>query len=89
MPKAHKIVINNRKASTMTGVIDVLAFDLNEVLLETEQGMLTVRGKDLHVNRLTLDKGEVDLNGHVDSIHYADVKHGSKKKEGMIQKLFK
>ena len=73
----------------MTGVIDVLAFDLNEVLLETEQGMLTVRGKDLHVNRLTLDKGEVDLNGHVDSICYADVKHSAKKKEGMIQKLFK
>ncbi len=89
LPKAHKIVINNRKASTVTGVIDVLAFDLNEVLLETEQGMLTVRGKDLHVNRLTLEKGEVDLNGHVDSISYADMKHSSKKKEGMIQKLFK
>ena len=89
VPKAHKIIVNNRKASMMTGVIDVLAFDLNEVLLETEQGMLTVKGKDLHVNRLTLEKGEVDLSGHVDSICYADIKHNSKKKEGMIQKLFK
>ena len=49
--KAHKLVVNNRKTSTVTGVLDVLSFDLNEILLETEQGMLgsscqqTDRGK--------------------------------------------
>ena len=43
VPKAHKLVINNRKTSMVTGVLDVLAFDLNEILLETEQGMLMVR----------------------------------------------
>ena len=57
VPKAHKLVINNRKTSMVTGVLDVLAFDLNEILLETEQGMLMIKGNDLHVNRLTLDKG--------------------------------
>ena len=88
MPKAHKLIVNNRKTSAITGVLDVLAFDLNEVLLETEQGLMTVRGKDLHVNRLTLEKGEVDLAGHVDSITYTEVKQGTKKKEGMMQKLF-
>ena len=42
MPKAqnHKLVVNNRKNSMVTGVLDVLSFDLNEILLETEQGML-------------------------------------------------
>ena len=75
MPKAHKLVINNRKTSMVTGVLDVLAFDLSEILLETEQGMLMVKGKDLHVNRLTLEKGEVDLSGHIDSIAYSDVSH--------------
>lgn len=88
IPKAHKLVVNNRKTSSITGVLDVLAFDLNEVLLETEQGLMTVKGKDLHVNRLTLEKGEVDLTGHVDSITYAEVKQAVKKKEGMMQKLF-
>ena len=88
VPKTHKLVINNRKTSTMTGVLDVLAFDLNEILLETEQGMLMLKGKDLHVNRLSLEKGEVDLAGHVDSVTYAEVKQGMKKKEGMMQKLF-
>ena len=49
--KNHKLVINNRKTSTVTGVTDVLSFDLNEILLETEQGMLMVKGANLHVNR--------------------------------------
>lgn len=70
--KAHKLVVNNRKTSTVTGVLDVLSFDLNEILLETEQGMLMVKGTDLHVNRLTVEKGEVDL-GNIDSIAYSSV----------------
>ena len=73
----------------VTGVLDVLAFDLNEILLETEQGMLMVKGKDLHVNRLTLEKGEVDLSGHIDSIAYSDVQHMNKKNETFFMKLFK
>ncbi len=54
--KAHKLVVNNRKTSMVTGVLDVLSFDLNEILLETEQGMLMVKGTDLHVNRLSVEK---------------------------------
>lgn len=73
----------------VTGVIDVLAFDLNEILLETEQGMLMVKGKDLHVNRLSLEKGEVDLAGHIDSAAYSDVPQNHKKKDSLFNKLFK
>lgn len=73
----------------VTGVLDVLAFDLNEILLETEQGMLMVKGKDLHVNRLSLEKGEVDLAGHIDSIAYSDVQQSKKQNEGLFAKLFK
>ena len=43
--KTHKLVINNRKTSMVTGVLDVLSFDLNEILLETEQGMLMVKAR--------------------------------------------
>ena len=89
IPKAHKLVVNNRKTSMVTGVLDVLAFDLNEVLLETEQGMIIVKGKDLHVNRLSLEKGEVDLAGHVDSIAYSDVQQSAKKGDNFFMKLFK
>ena len=89
VPKTHKLVINNRKTSMVTGVLDVLAFDLSEILLETEQGMLMVKGKDLHVNRLSLDKGEVDLAGHIDSVTYSDVQHSKKRNESLFTKLFK
>ena len=72
--KNHKLVINNRKTSMVTGVIDVLSFDLNEILLETEEGMLLIKGNDLHVNRLSLEKGEVDIEGKIDSLAYSEIK---------------
>ena len=87
--KTHKLVLNNRKTSVMTGVLDVLAFDLNEILLETEQGMLMIKGKDLHVNRLSLEKGEVDVTGHIDSCTYSDMQERNKKEESLFLKLFK
>ena len=87
--KSHKLVINNRKASTVTGVIDVLSFDLNEILLETEQGMLMVKGSDLHVNRLSLEKGEVDLSGNIDSVAYSSVSQAGRQNESFFSRLFK
>ena len=53
--KSHKLVLNNRKTGLVTGVLDVLSFNLNEILLETEQGRLAIKGDELHVNRLSLD----------------------------------
>ena len=87
--KNHKLVVNNRKTSLVTGVSDVLSFDLNEVLLETEQGMMMVKGTDLHVNRLSLEKGEVDLSGNIDSIAYSDVHAPGKQGENLLSKLFR
>ncbi len=90
MPKAqnHKLVVNNRKNSMVTGVLDVLSFDLNEILLETEQGMLMVKGTDMHVNRLNLEKGEVDLSGNIDSIAYSEAHAGRAQGEHFFAKLF-
>ena len=86
--KAHKLIVNNRKTSMVTGVLDVLSFDLNEILLETEQGMLMVKGTDLHVNRLSVEKGEVDLSGNIDSIAYSGGNQGGQT-ESFLSKLFK
>lgn len=87
--KSHKLVVNNRKTSMVTGVLDVLAFDLNEILLETEQGMLMVKGSDMHVNRLSLEKGEVDLSGNIDSFAYSDIHAQAKQNENFLSKLFR
>ena len=84
---AHKLVVNNRKTSLVTGVLDVLSFDLNEILLETEQGMLMVKGSDLHVNRLSLEK--VDLSGTIDSVAYSEVHPAAKTGENILSRLFR
>lgn len=87
--KPHKLIVNNRKSSLVTGVLDVLAFDLNEILLETEQGMLMIKGTDLHVNRLTLEKGEVDISGCINSVAYSEASKMNKGNENLLAKLFK
>ncbi len=86
----HKITMTNRRSCTTNGVNNVLSFDIHEILLETEQGMLMIKGDDLHVNRLTLDKGEVDIDGKLDSFTYSDVAGSSgHKSESLLAKLFR
>ena len=74
--RQHRVILTNRGICALNGISDILSFDVNEILLETEMGMLMIRGIDLHVNRLTLEKGEVDLSGKIDSIQYSDVSKG-------------
>lgn len=87
--KGHKVTLNNRGSGTVTGVNAVISFDPNEVLLETEQGVLLIKGSDLNVTKLTLDKGEVDVDGRVDSFTYSDLKPGLKGENGLFNRLFK
>ena len=70
--RTHKLILNNRRTCNLTGINDVLSFDENEIILETEQGMLMIKGNELHVNRLMLDKGEVDVDGRIDSCTYSE-----------------
>ena len=87
--RAHKISLSNRSLGVITGVKDVVSFDLNEILLETQQGMLMVKGTDLHVNRLSLEKGEVDLSGNIDSIAYSSSTPAEKAGENFLSRLFR
>ncbi|MBO5069228.1 MAG: sporulation protein YabP [Roseburia sp.] len=87
--KAHKVLLANRKTGAFSGVVDVLSFDVAEILLETELGMLLIKGHDLHVNRLSLEKGEVDIEGRIDSLAYSDVKNAGKQAESLFGRLFK
>jgi len=86
---AHKISMMNRRTVGITGVSDVISFDISEILLETEQGMLNVKGKDLHVNRLNLEKGEVDIEGTIDAFTYSQIPTSMKKPDGLFGKIFK
>ncbi len=87
--RTHKISLTNRRDCTVNGVNDVLSFDIHEVILETEQGMLMIKGDDLHVNRLTLEKGEVDIDGRIDSLTYSEAAGGIHKQESLLTRLFR
>ena len=84
--KAHKVLLANRKSANFSGVLDVLSFDVNEILLETEQGMLLIKGNDLHVNRLSLEQGEVDVTGKIDG---SQVSAKTNDKEQQLKKASK
>lgn len=87
--RMHKLSLINRRSCTLTGVSDVLSFDIHEILLETDQGMLMIKGDELHVNRLTLEKGEVDIDGRIDSFTYSEATSYAAKGESLFTRLFK
>jgi len=87
--RIHKVMMTNRRNCTVNGVNDVLSFDIHEILLETEQGMLMIKGDELHVSRLTLEKGEVDIDGRIDSLTYSDAGAVGRKGESLLTRLFR
>ena len=87
--KPHHIALMNRKNGSITGIKDVISFDLNTVLVETQCGMLTIKGHDLHISRLSVEKGEIDIDGTIDGIMYSDVNAHAGKSGSVFARLFK
>ncbi len=87
--RPHRLTIENRGSGPMTGIREVVSFDENQVVLDTDMGLLTLKGKGLHVSRLTLEKGEVDLNGNIESLTYSSNEALRRSGESMISRLFK
>lgn len=85
----HYLTLSNRNVLSITGVKDVISFDLNAILLETECGMLSIKGKDLHVNRLSVEQGEIEVEGKMDGLMYSEVNTVAKKGESIFARLFK
>lgn len=87
--RPHKCVLQNRMLANLTGVRDVVSFDENQVVLDTDMGLLTLKGKALRVSRLTVEKGEVDLEGTIDSMAYSSNEAFRKSGESLFQRLFR
>ena len=84
----HQIIMRGRKTLDITGVKQVESFDSEEFLLETDMGFMSVRGQNLQMKNLDVDKGDVSIQGKIDDIVYLDQQHGEKTK-GLFGKLFK
>ncbi|MBQ9198900.1 MAG: sporulation protein YabP [Lachnospiraceae bacterium] len=87
--KNHKLTLDNRKKASIYGITEVVSFDTDEVILVTDIGVLTVKGKDMHVIRLDVDKGELEMAGTIDSMNYTEKKDIKKTASGIIGRMFK
>jgi len=87
----HSVTIDRRNTISVTGVLDVISFDEETIIAETEMNVLIIRGTNLHVNRLHLDSGELSVDGDIASVVYDDSAVGgfSKAKTSLISRLFK
>ena len=70
--RAHQLSMENRERLSLTGVEDVSGFDESVVVLTTSLGELSVRGSGLHVDRIDLDAGELELRGHIQLLSYEE-----------------
>ena len=82
----HNLILENRKHLSLTGVSDIDSFDEETVILFTDIGELTVRGSNLHVNRIDVDSGELDLEGDIVSLSYSQQRPAS---GGLLSRLFR
>lgn len=87
--KSHRVLLDGRKKACLTGIIDVISFDLKEILLETNLGMLTMKGQDLKVTRLSVEQGEIDIQGQIDSMIYSEVSSFEKRNESFWSRMFR
>ncbi len=84
----QNIVLENREKLNITGVLDVLSFDDQIVILETELGLLTVKGENIRINKLSLDSSEVTIDGEIYQLAYSE-KDTMEKSGGFLNKIFK
>lgn len=72
----HQLILQNRNLAELSGVSDVDSFDENVVIAYTSMGELTLRGQNLHVQRLDVESGSLTVSGHIDSLQYSDTAKG-------------
>lgn len=84
----QNLILENRNKLSISGVKDVLSFDDQVVIMETELGLLTVKGENLKINKLSIDTSEVIIEGEINQLGYSD--HGKKEQDsGLFSKIFK
>lgn len=87
LQQSHSLHINNRESMDLTGVIKVVTFNDENVVLQTSMGGLSIKGKSMKVNKLNVDNGEMSIEGYIYSLLYNDKE--SVNKEKLLKKLFK
>ena len=84
---AHHIILEEREQLSVSGVEEVESFDENTIVMLTNRGTLIVRGEELHIEKLSLDGGDLKVVGTIDSLTYVD--SGRDWAGGLFARLFR
>ena len=88
--KPHNVVISNRRQMTVSGVIRVDNFNENTIVAVTEAGQMTIDGTNLHISKLSLETGDMNVDGDIAGLFYSENNYeNGKKTPKIISKLFK
>lgn len=85
--KGHRLVMENRETIALTGVQKVQSFDPKEIILETELGILSIKGEQLGIKQLNLEESLVDIEGYVSALIYH--RSGGSSRQGLMQRIFR
>ena len=84
----QNLLLENRGKLNVSGVNDVLSFDDQVVIVDTELGLLTVKGENIRITKLSLDTAEVVIEGEISSLTYSNSKQ-DKSNSTLLSKIFK
>jgi sporulation protein YabP len=84
MALPHKLTLEQRNSLTMTGVTEVVSFDENAVIVNTDLGRLTVQGQQLQLKTLSVEGGQIAVEGHIAALQYEE----PRQKGGWVHRLF-
>ncbi len=84
----QNLILENREKLSISGVLDVLSFDDQLVIVETELGLLTVKGDNLRINKLSTDTEEVVVEGNIFNLSYSE-RNNTNKEASIFSKIFK
>lgn len=84
---AHHFILEEREQLSVSGVEEVESFDENTIVMLTNRGTLIVRGEELHIEKLSLDGGDLKVEGTIDSLTYED--SGRDRAGGLFARLFR
>lgn len=84
----QNLILENRERLSISGVVEVLSFDDQIVIVETELGLLNIKGENLKINKLSIDTSEVIVEGDISSLAYSE-KEYERKGGSLLGKIFK
>ncbi len=88
----HSLQIANRESAVITGVLAVESFDDEEIVLETDMGGLTIRGEELHIKQLDLERGRFAVEGLINALQYSQARQRAgrpNRSRGFLERLLK